>query len=446
LSTLAALTLAAATAAAPANLAPDFTRLVDAVGPVVVHISATGVESAPEPAEEPVPEEGALPPFDESAGSGVLISADGYIITNNHVVEGAAEIIVRLADGRELAATLVGADALSDIAVIKVEAKKLPVARMGDPSKLRPGEWVLAIGAPFGFEHSATAGIVSAKGRAVGAEQYVPYIQTDVAVNPGNSGGPLINMRGEVVGINSQIYSQTGTYMGISFAIPIDLAMDVVAQLRKQGRVVRGWLGINIQDVTRELAETFAVGRPSGALVRGLADGSPAAAAGVQVGDVILSYDGRALVRSSELPPLVGRTAPGRKVQLKLLRAGKPLTVTATVGELPVEAAPPPPEPELGGETLGIVVRDLREADRAELEVAEGGVLIERVAPGPAAEAGLEAGDVVLMVNQTRIATAAQFGEVFGGLPAGRTAALLVLRAGETQFIPLRVPAPPSAE
>jgi len=447
-STFAALTLAAATAAAPANVAPDFTRLVDAVGPVVVHISATGVEA---PSEAEVPEtdpadEGVPPPFDESAGSGVIISADGYIVTNHHVVEGAAEIVVRLADGRELTATLVGADTLSDIAVIKVSATKLPVARIGDPSKLRPGEWVLAIGAPFGFEHSATAGIVSAKGRAVGAEQYVPYIQTDVAVNPGNSGGPLINMRGEVVGINSQIYSQTGTYMGISFAIPIDLAVDVVAQLRKQGRVVRGWLGLNIQDVTRELAETFSVGRPSGALVRGLAEGAPAAAAGVQVGDVILSFDGRALDRSSELPPLVGRTAPGKKVTLKLLRAGKALTVSATVGELPVEAAPSAPEPAASGGTLGLGVRDLRDADRAELEVGEGGVLIERVGAGPAADAGLEPGDVVLMVNQTRILGAAQFGEIVGALPAGRTAALLVSRGGETQFVPLRIPASPSPQ
>ena len=443
---LAALMLAAAGVAAPLAAAPDFTRLVEAVEPVVVHISATGVVPA-DPADEgdeaPVPEDDGGPlPFDESSGSGVIISADGYILTNHHVVEGAEEIVVRLADGRELVGRLVGADALSDIAVLKVEAKRLPVARIGDPSRLKAGEWVLAIGAPFGFEHSATAGIVSAKGRAVGAEQYVPYLQTDVAVNPGNSGGPLINLRGEVVGVNSQIYSQTGGWMGISFAIPIDLAMEVVAQLRAQGRVVRGWFGINIQDVTRDLAELFGVGRPTGALVRGLSEGSPAAAAGVQVGDVILEFDGHAVGRSSELPPLVGRTAPGRRVPLKLLRDGKPLALNAVVGELPVEPelAPAPPVEER--QTLGLTVRDLSPADRTELELAEDGVLVERVSPGPAEDAGLQAGDVVLRVNQSRVASVVEFARIVAELPAGRSAALLVLRDGETQFVPLRIPAP----
>lgn len=443
---IAALVLAAAGIAAPLATAPDFTRLVEAVGPVVVHISAIGVEvqeDAGDDAESAAPDEGSAPqPFDESSGSGVIITADGYIMTNNHVVEGADEIVVRLADGREFTGILIGADKLSDIALLKVDAKRLPVARIGNPANLKAGEWVLAIGAPFGFEHSATAGIVSAKGRAVGAEQYVPYLQSDVAVNPGNSGGPLINLKGEVVGVNSQIYSQTGTYMGISFAIPIDLAMDVVGQLRTKGRVVRGWLGVNIQDVTREFAELFGVGRPSGALVRGLAEDSPAGAAGVRVGDVILEFDGQKLRHSSELPPLVGRTAPGRKVVLKLMRAGKPLALSAVVGELPVEPDEVAVGPTEKRETLGLTVSDLSQADRTELDLVEGGVLVEGVTAGPAQDAGLQSGDVVLMVNQVRVSSIAEFARVVAELPAGRSAALLVLRDGESQFVSLRIPAP----
>jgi len=435
-SALTILAFTAAASTAPVVAAPDFTRLVEIASPWVVNISA---QLAPPEAGEVDPD---AAPFDESSGSGVVLSADGYIVTNHHVVANATDIVVRLADRRELAATLIGTDPASDIALLKVDAARLPVARIGDPNKLKPGEWVLAIGAPFGFEYSVTAGIVSAKGRSVGAEQYVPYLQTDVAVNPGNSGGPLVNLRGEVVGINSQIFSETGSYSGISFAVPIDLAMDVVGQLRKQGRVVRGWLGINIQDVTRDLAESFAMPRPTGALVRGLAADGPARAAGVEVGDVILSFDGRTLRRSEELPPLVGRTAPGKRVALQLLRAGKPLALTATVGELPPPPPPPAPRAAPEGERLGLALRDLDAAERSALELEAGGALVEAVAAGPAADAGLVADDVILMVNQVRVGSAAQLAELIEGLAPGRTVALLLLRDGQTQFVPLRIPAP----
>ncbi len=441
---LAVLALTAATTVAPAP-APDFTRLVEAVSPVVVNISAVGVvpvDEEPSGSSDQPPLEPPIP-FDESSGSGVIIGADGWILTNNHVVAGASEVLVRLADRRELSARIVGTDPASDLALLKVEASKLPVAKIGDPTKLKPGEWVLAIGAPFGFEYSATAGIVSAKGRSVGSEQYVPYIQTDVAVNPGNSGGPLINLRGEVVGLNSQIFSSTGTYNGISFAVPIDLAMEVVGQLRKSGRVVRGWLGLNIQDVTRDLADSFGMSRPAGALVRGLATAGPAAKAGIQVGDVILEYDAKPLRRSEELPPLVGRTAPGKKVVIKVLRGGKPVTLNAVVGELPLPA-PAPVERRIAptDDKLGLAVRDLNAGERTALEVAEGGAMVEAVLEGPAADAGLAEGDVLLRVGPALIASAAQFGELMAALPAGRTVAVLVLRDGQTQFLPLRMPMP----
>ncbi len=441
---LVVLALTAATTVAPAP-APDFTRLVEAVSPVVVNISAVGVmpvDEEPSSSSDQPPLEPPVP-FDESSGSGVIIGADGWILTNNHVVAGASEVLVRLADRRELSARIVGTDPASDLALLKVEASKLPVAKIGDPTKLKPGEWVLAIGAPFGFEYSATAGIVSAKGRSVGSEQYVPYIQTDVAVNPGNSGGPLINLRGEVVGLNSQIFSSTGTYNGISFAVPIDLAMEVVGQLRKHGRVIRGWLGLNIQDVTRDLAESFGMSRPAGALVRGLATAGPAAKAGIQVGDVILEYDAKPLRRSEELPPLVGRTAPGKKVVLKVLRGGKPVTLNAVVGELPLPA-PALAERRIAptDDKLGLAVRDLNAGERRALEVAEGGAMVEAVLEGPAADAGLAEGDVLLRIGPAPIASAAQFGELMAALPAGRTVAVLVLRDGQTQFLPLRMPVP----
>jgi serine protease Do len=427
--------LAFTAAAAPLAVAPDFTRVAEAASPWVVNITA---QLAPPPDAS----EADAPPFDESSGSGVVVGADGWVVTNHHVIANATDITVRLADRRELSAKLVGTDPASDIALLKVEASKLPAARIGNPAKLRPGEWVLAIGAPFGFEYSVTAGIVSAKGRSVGAEQYVPYLQTDVAVNPGNSGGPLVNLRGEVVGINSQIFSETGSFTGISFAVPIDLAMEVVGQLRSQGKVVRGWLGINIQDVTRDLAESFAMPRPVGALVRGLATDGPATAAGIEVGDVILAFDGKLLRSSEELPPLVGRTAPGKRVALQLLRAGKPLTLSATVGELPPAAPPPAPRTAADGDRLGLGLRDLDAGERRALDLESGGAVVDAVGDGPAADAGLEPGDVVLMVNQTRIASAAQLAELIDGLAPGRAVALLLLRDGQTQFVPLRIPAP----
>ena len=343
--------------AAAAGL-PDFSELVVRNGPAVVNISTEqradteqaalpklpfelpeGPDTAPlneffrrffgDQAEPPLP--------DASLGSGFIITADGYVLTNHHVVDGADTIIVRLSDRSELSARLVGSDARSDIALLKVESKNgaLPTVKIGDPQRLKVGEWVLAIGSPFGFDHSVTAGIVSAKGRALPQDTYVPFIQTDVAINPGNSGGPLFNMDGEVVGINSQIYSRTGGFMGLSFAVPIDVAMEVVEQLKAHGSVTRGWLGVMIQDVTRDLAESFGMPQPRGALVARVLPDGPAARAGLQAGDVILRFNGEDIVYSSDLPPRVGRTAVGGTVKVDVLRAGKPRVLRVTVAALP---------------------------------------------------------------------------------------------------------------
>ncbi len=323
---------------------PDFTALVRENGPVVVNISTKqSAHSAPTTHDFSVPDlpedsplqdffrhffgdDGEMPDDalqSRSLGSGFIVSADGYVLTNSHVVDGADEIVVRTSDRREFVATLVGTDKRSDMALLKVEGEGLPVARIGSSKDLQVGEWVLAIGSPFGFEASATAGIVSAKGRSLPTENYVPFIQTDVAINPGNSGGPLFNLNGEVVGVNSQIYSRTGGFMGLSFAIPIDVAMDVVNQLKTKGKVSRGWLGVLIQDVTRELAETFGMKQPRGALVAQVLPNSPAAAADLRPGDVILSFNGREVPTSSALPPLVGMTAVGETADPSGVAAGR---------------------------------------------------------------------------------------------------------------------------
>ncbi|MGH8769225.1 MAG: DegQ family serine endoprotease, partial [Burkholderiales bacterium] len=327
---------------------PDFTELVEKQGPAVVNVSTTSAaRSGP---QSPVPEDdpfydffrrfGPPQPRDyeaRSLGSGFIISADGYILTNAHVVEAAEDINVKLNDKREFKAKVIGSDKRTDVAVIKIEASGLPAVRIGDPERLKVGEWVLAIGSPFGFENTVTAGIVSAKGRSLPQENYVPFIQTDVAINPGNSGGPLFNLKGEVVGMNSQIYSRTGGFMGLSFAIPIDVAMDITHQLRTAGRVSRGRIGVVIQEVTKELAESFGLPKAAGALVNSVEKGGPADKAGLEPSDVILKFDGKTVNSTSDLPRIVAQTRPGSKATMQIWRKGAARDVTVTVGEMPEE-------------------------------------------------------------------------------------------------------------
>lgn len=451
------LPMTVAAAEAPASL-PDFSALAERTSPTVVNISTT--QRVQRPAEE-TPELPDGHPYDElydrffneerepvvpenfessSLGSGVIISKEGEILTNYHVIRGAEEIIVKLADRRQVRATVVGVDPASDLALLDIDADGLPVATLGKVQDLEVGEWVMAIGSPFGFDYSVTSGIVSAKGRQVGEEVYVPFIQTDVAINPGNSGGPLFNLDGEVVGINSQIYSETGGFMGVSFAIPIDLAMDVTDQLKREGRVSRGWLGVDIQDVTRELAESFGMSRPEGALVRAVLPESPAANAGIKVGDIILEFAEAAVYSASELPPLVGGSPAGTEVGVAVLRGGEMTTLEVRLGELPVEARPVatlPHSDDTG--RLGMVARNLRFAERDSLGVDNGGVFVEEVNGGPAYQAGLRPGDVILSVDGRDISDMDEFENIVADLPLNRHVAVLVQREGTTVFVPLRL-------
>jgi serine protease Do len=446
--------------AVPARELPDFTALVTENAPSVVNISTSLRKgSGAQPFTMPdVPEDSpfyeffkkffeqmpeGVPQFPErsSLGSGFIISADGYVITNNHVVADAEEVVVRLHDRRELVAQVVGTDPRSDIAVLKIEGRDFPVARLGDSAKLKVGEWVLAIGSPFGFDHSVTAGIVSAMGRSLPNENYIPFIQTDVAINPGNSGGPLFNLDGEVVGVNSQIYSRTGGFMGLSFAVPINVVNDVYRQLRDTGRVSRGWLGVLIQDVTRELAESFGMERPQGALVAKILPDSPAAEAGLEVGDVIVSFDGRAIGFSSDLPPMVGGTQAGRTVPMEVIRRGKKSTIKIVVAELPAEeqiaAAGGGAAPGVQN-SLQIIVRDLTEEEGRQLEQSRG-VVVEKVLPGPAASAGVRDGDLILLINNTKVENVAQFNELMSGLPVDKSIPMLVQRRGNPIFLAFRL-------
>jgi serine protease Do len=384
-------------------------------------------------------------PGAQSLGSGFVISADGYILTNYHVVRDADEIVVRLSDRREFVAEAMGHDERSDLALIKIEAADLPTVDFGKSSELEVGEWVLAIGSPFGFEHSATAGIVSAKGRSLPRENYVPFIQTDVAINPGNSGGPLFNLDGEVVGINSQIYSRTGGFMGLSFAIPIELAMDVAEQLKASGHVTRGWLGVLIQDVTRDLAESFGMKVPAGALVAQVMPGSPAERAGIRVGDVIVAYGGTAIETSAALPPMVGRSKIGDTVQLKVIRDGKPRMLRVQLAELPEDAggmaAPgPAQQQDTGSQVLGITLETLTEERKQALGIEADGILVSAVGPGPGREAGLAPGDIINTVDRQPVRSPAELRQVLEGLPAGKSVPLLVIRDGSPRFLALRVP------
>ena len=449
--------------AAEARELPDFTDLVKEHRAAVVNISTTqkqktssrpqlpkGLEIPDLPKDSPFNEffrrffgEGEIEEYDaQSLGSGFIISSDGYIISNNHVVRNADEVIVRLSDRREFAATVIGADDRSDIALLKIDAENLPTVRLGLDYELQVGEWVLAIGSPFGFDHSVTAGIVSAKGRSLPRENYVPFIQTDVAINPGNSGGPLFNLDGEVVGVNSQIFSRTGGFMGLSFAIPIDVAMDVAEQLQNKGRVSRGWLGVLIQDVTRELAESFGMERPGGALIAKVLPDSPAEGAGFQVGDVVLSFNEQPVNRSSDLPPIVGRTRVGARVPVEVLREGKSKTLFVITAELPEEeqmAEAVTREPETAeSNKLGLSVTDLSDEQREQLESKDHGVLVTDVAAGPARDAGIRKGDVVLMLNGVKVETSADFKRLAAELPAGKAVSILVQRQGNPIFLALK--------
>jgi serine protease Do len=445
---------------------PDFTGLVQESSPAVVNISTTQKRSTAShlrhefripdlPEDSPFHdffrrfleegEEGGREYNATSLGSGFIISSDGYILTNHHVVTGADEIIVRLSDRREYEAEVVGSDKRSDTALLKIEADDLPVAKVGKSGDLKVGEWVLAIGSPFGFDHSVTAGIVSAKGRSLPRENYVPFIQTDVAINPGNSGGPLFNLDGEVVGVNSQIYSRTGGFMGLSFAIPIEVAMNVADQLRTKGHVTRGWLGVLIQDVTRELADSFGMKHPHGALVAKVLPDSPAEAAGLQTGDIVLEYNGKKIANSSMLPPMVGSSAVGESSELTVLRNGEREVINVKIGELPEEnelAARGSPGRKKRVSLLGLMVGDLSDEQREELNLrnGSGGVMVKKVTEGPARAAGIRAGDVIQMINNSPVNSVSDLKQLVEGLPKGKSVAVLVLRKTGPLFLALRVP------
>ena len=438
---------------------PDFTGLVEKSGAAVVNISTTQKAPEPEPmVEQQIPEGtpfdeffkhffqgpggGFVPRESKSLGSGFIISSDGYVLTNHHVVKDADEIIVKLTDRRELEAKLIGSDPRTDVALLKVDASDLPVAEIGSSKKLKVGEWVLAIGTPFGFDHSVTAGIVSAKGRSLPGDNYVPFIQTDVAINPGNSGGPLFNMDGEVVGMNSQIYSRSGGYMGLSFAIPMDVAMNVVQQLKASGKVARGWLGVQIQDVTRELAESFGMSRPHGALVSRVVPDSPAEKAGLLVGDIIVEFNGQEIETSAELPPIVGMTPIDEKARVKIIRQGEKKTIPVIIGLLPDQE-----ELQLASgnsnfkvvERIGLIVSDLTAEQREQFQVIKGGVLVQKVQKGAAQEAGIQRGDVILRIQNHVILDADDFDQFVEGIAAGNSVAVLVQRRGSPRFLAIKI-------
>jgi len=430
---------------------PDFTPLVQAYGAAVVNVttvarrdvSANGPELSP---DDPLYEffrrfgfggpHRQLPPA-RGEGSGFVISPDGYILTNAHVVDGAREVTVRMTDRREYRAKVVGQDGRTDVAVLKIEAGNLPTVRVGDAASLRAGEWVIAIGSPFGFDNSVTAGIVSATARTLQGDAYTPFIQTDVAVNPGNSGGPLFNLQGEVIGINSQIYSRTGGYQGISFAIPIDVAMHVKDELVLHGRVQRGRIGVVIQEVNQALADSFKLSRPRGALVAEVDDGGPADRAGVEAGDVILAVDGRAIERSGELPAIIAGIKPGMEATLTVWRNRVERKIRVKVGELedePQVAALVPPGDDKEGK-LGLAVRPLTGSERLRMRT-RGRLLIED-AQGPAAEAGLQPGDVLIAVNDAEVNSLDEFREAVE--KSGATVALRIQRGDQTIFVPVRI-------
>ncbi|CAM3759809.1 DegQ family serine endoprotease [Ectopseudomonas alcaliphila] len=445
---------------------PDFTDLVEEASPAVVNISTRQKMPERAVASQPgLPDLEGLPPMfreffersipqiprnpggrqreAQSLGSGFIISPDGYIMTNNHVVADADEIIVRLSDRSELEAKLIGADPRSDVALLKVEGKDLPVVRLGKSDELKVGEWVLAIGSPFGFDHSVTAGIVSAKGRNLPSDSYVPFIQTDVAINPGNSGGPLFNLQGEVVGINSQIFTRSGGFMGLSFAIPMEVAMQVADQLKADGKVTRGWLGVVIQEVNKDLAESFGLDKPAGALVAQVLEDGPADKGGLQVGDVILSLNGKPIIMSADLPHLVGGLKPGDKAELDVVRDGSRKKLNVTVGTLPEEGQELASSGSAqGGERsnnrLGVTVVELTAEQKKGLDL-KGGVVVKEVLNGPAAMIGLRPGDVITHLNNQAIDSTSAFTKVAQDLPKNRSVSMRVLRQGRASFITFKL-------
>jgi serine protease Do len=440
---------------------PDFTDLVEQVGPSVVNIRTLekasmgrgGMNGMDEETLEffrrfglPVPP-GMGPRADRNqpeearprgVGSGFILSPDGYVMTNAHVVDGADEVYVTLPDKREFKAKLVGSDKRTDVAVVKIDATGLPAVKIGDVNKLRVGEWVMAIGSPFGLENTVTAGIVSAKQRDTG--DYLPLIQTDVAINPGNSGGPLINLRGEVVGINSQIYSRSGGYMGIAFAIPIDEAMRVSDQLRATGRVTRGRIGVQIDQVSKDVAEAIGLGKPEGALVRAVEAGSPAEKAGIEAGDIILRLDGKPIEKVSDLPRMVGGLKPGARATVTVYRRGARKDLTVTIGEFPSEQvaeAKPAEEPRVAStDALGLRVSDLTDAQKRELKL-KGGVRVEAIG-GAAARAGLRPGDVIIALANVEVASVRQFEALLAKLDQSRPVQVLFRRGEWAQYAVIR--------
>ena len=443
---------------------PDFVKLVEDQGAAVVNISTTqavrraampqipGVEDEEVqeffrrfiPRQQPGPQQGPRAES-RSLGSGFIISGDGYILTNAHVVDGADEITVKLTDKREYKANVIGADKRTDVALIKIEpTASLPAVKFADPNRLKVGEWVVAIGSPFGFENTVTAGIVSAKGRSLPQENFVPFIQTDVAINPGNSGGPLFNMRGEVVGVNSQIYSRTGGFMGLSFAIPIDVALDIQKQLRDKGRVSRGRIGVVIQEVTRDLATSFGLDRPRGALVNSVEKGSPADKAGVEATDIITKFDGKLVEGSNDLPRIVGSTRPGARAELEVWRKGAMRSLSLTVGELQEsklasapEAAPRAPKAAAAAANrLGIVVGELSAKQKEDLKLSSGLVVTE---VKPEARADVRRGDVITMLvhkgQQTELKSVEQLNRLLSSLDKNAVITLQVRRGDAMAFV-----------
>ena len=444
---------------------PDFTPLVEENSAAVVNISTTLKKEADKghppvynmpdiPEDSPLydffkkffgenPGGGGLDPFEQrsSLGSGFILSRDGYVITNYHVVKDADEIVVSLQDRREFVAEIIGTDERSDIAVLKIKGDDLPTLKIGKSSTLKAGEWVLAIGSPFGFDHTVTAGIVSAMGRSLPNENYVPFIQTDVAINPGNSGGPLFNLNGEVVGVNSQIYSRTGGFMGLSFAVPIDVVVAVYEQLKEHGHVTRGWLGVLIQDVTRELAESFGMQRPHGALIAKILPGGPAEKAGLEIGDVITRFDGKEITFSADLPPLVGNSKVGTKVPVELIRRGESKTLQIAIAELPADE-----KLAAGGgggsyqsNALNITVTNPTMEQKKELEIEDHGVIVQSVSDGPAQKAGIRKGDVLLLLNNQKVKDVAGFGKLVKDLPKDKSIPILIQRQGSPIFLALKL-------
>lgn len=450
-----------------ARALPDFTGLVNENSAAVVNISTSAKSNSaafgglpPGQNFPDIPEDspfydffkkyfGEMPegqgPSQErsSLGSGFIISQDGYVITNHHVVKDAEEIIVRLNDRREFVAELIGSDERSDIAVLKIEATSLPVLKLGDSSNLNVGEWVLAIGSPFGFDASVTAGIISAIGRSLPNENYIPFIQTDVAINPGNSGGPLFNLDGEVIGVNSQIYSRTGGFMGLSFAVPVNVVENVYKQLKDKGHVSRGWLGVLIQDVTRELAESFDMDHPHGALIAKVLPDGPAEAAGIEVGDIIVRFNGQKVSFSSDLPPLVGSTIVDTTVPVDIIRRSKHKTIRVKISELPTDdeviakSSPSPSRPDKNA--LNVTAKDLTKEQKKEFELEDNGVLVENIGAGPAQKAGIRQGDIILLLNNIKIKDASHFYELVKSLPKGRSIPVLIQRRGGPIFLALKL-------